>query len=364
MGLEILQAFILIFLAEMGDKTQILAMAFATRYPVRKVLLGIAIGSFLNHGLAVILGTYISTLIPIESIQLVSGFAFIGFAFWTLKTEDDEDEEEGKMKYGPVLTVALAFFIGELGDKTQLTAITLATEAVYPYLILLGTVAGMVVTGGLGIIVGKKMGDKIPEVGIKLISGCVFMLFGVQKVYANAPGQYLNTQSIILFLSIILLITTYLVYKLYNQSNSLYKAKAKLLQEHFKSMEARLDKLCLGEEFCKNCNGASCEIGFAKKLVKHALDNATDISTEQFIKSNLEKKPFDKKALSVCLSETIQIIEEVKNGRQNKPAHYLRMHLEDILIDKKITEYINLESYLAKISEIDTELYNHLKETV
>jgi len=77
---EFIKAFFLIFAAEMGDKTQILAMAFATRYPVKKVLLGIFIGSLLNHGIAVALGAIISTQIPLDAIQTAAGVAFIGFA--------------------------------------------------------------------------------------------------------------------------------------------------------------------------------------------------------------------------------------------------------------------------------------------
>ncbi|ABR49971.1 protein of unknown function UPF0016 [Alkaliphilus metalliredigens QYMF] len=142
---EILKAFMLIFIAEMGDKTQILAMAFATRFSVGKVLIGIGIGAFLNHGLAVLIGSYLSQMIPISTIQMVAGIAFLGFALWTLKSDDDQDEP--KIQFGPIATVAVAFFLGELGDKTQLTAITLAADTSYPFMILVGTVTGMIATG-------------------------------------------------------------------------------------------------------------------------------------------------------------------------------------------------------------------------
>jgi len=114
---EMIKAFMLIFIAEMGDKTQILAMAFAVRFPVKKVLLGIGIGAFLNHGLAVIVGSYLSKMISIDIVQMVAGFVFILFALWTLKPDEDDEVEEAKSKFGPVATVALAFFLGELGDK-------------------------------------------------------------------------------------------------------------------------------------------------------------------------------------------------------------------------------------------------------
>src|SRR5690606_5883620 len=107
-----------------------------------------------------LLGSYLSQVVPIKTIQMIAGAAFVGFALWTLKPEDEEEEMETRMQFGPAATVALAFFLGELGDKTQLTAITLAADASFPLLILAGTVTGMIATGALGIMVGKKLGDK------------------------------------------------------------------------------------------------------------------------------------------------------------------------------------------------------------
>lgn len=204
MSEELLKAFILIFIAEMGDKTQILAMAFATRFPVKKVILGIFLGSFLNHGLAVLLGSYISNFIPINTIQVVAGFAFVGFSLWTLREDGNEDEsEKQKFKFGPIATVAVAFFIGELGDKTQLAAITLATESAYPLVTLCGTVLGMIVTGSIGIMIGKKLGNKAPEFAIKIIAASVFMFFGITKIYQTVPREYLNLKNTSLFIGII-----------------------------------------------------------------------------------------------------------------------------------------------------------------
>ena len=130
---EFIKAFLLIFVAEIGDKTQLLAMTFATRYSTVKVLTGIFIGSILNHGLAIILGTYLSGLFTMNKIHIIAGFAFIIFGIWALRCDDDKDGEKSlKNKLGPVMTVSLAFFIGELGDKTQLTAMTLGAEGAFP----------------------------------------------------------------------------------------------------------------------------------------------------------------------------------------------------------------------------------------
>lgn len=204
---EFIKAFILITLAEMGDKTQLLAMAFSSKFKPISVLLGIFIGSFLNHGIAIAVGNYISRLVPINTIQIVASVLFLLFGLWSLKfdAEDEEDDENVKGNYGPIITVALAFFIGELGDKTQLTAMTLGADSKYPVFVLLGTVSGMVVTGGLGIIVGKLLGKKIPEVTMKVIAAFVFMFFGTLGLYTKIPKIYINPINIVCYFALLLL---------------------------------------------------------------------------------------------------------------------------------------------------------------
>ena len=181
---EYFQALTLIFIAEMGDKTQILSMAFATKFKIRQILIGVALGAALNHGLAIAFGTLLSRYVPLELLQLLAGGLFIFFAFWSLQAQEAE-EEDVKSAYGPVLTVALAFFLGELGDKTQLTALTLSAGARSPLLILAGTVSGMVLTSLIGILVGIKLGDKIKELHLKIGAFSVFMFFGLQKIFTS-----------------------------------------------------------------------------------------------------------------------------------------------------------------------------------
>lgn len=178
---ELLGAFLLVFAAEMGDKTQILAMMFASRYKAASVLTGVFIGSLLNHGLAVLLGATLGNVIPIPVLAAVAGLAFIYFAFSSLKNEDSEEEHTRGYK-NPIIAVASAFFVGELGDKTQLAAITLSMDAVYPFIILIGTVSAMVVTSSIGIWVGSKIGKRIPETLIKVISAILFYGFGSIKL--------------------------------------------------------------------------------------------------------------------------------------------------------------------------------------
>lgn len=196
--MEFVKAMLLILIAEMGDKTQIVAMAFATKYKLHQILMGVAIGSAANHGLAILFGTLLTQYLDMKIIHSAAGVLFfLIFAFLSLDLEDPEEEEESKEKFGPLITVALAFFIGELGDKTQLTALSLSTDAVYPLLILLGTTTGMVLTSLLGILIAQRFGERIPEEIMKVLAACAFLIFGSQKMLQAASLFNLSTSIVI-----------------------------------------------------------------------------------------------------------------------------------------------------------------------
>jgi putative Ca2+/H+ antiporter (TMEM165/GDT1 family) len=356
---ELFKAFILIFIAEMGDKTQILAMAFATRFPVKKVLLGIFLGSLLNHGLAVVFGSYISNFIPINTIQIVAGFAFVMFSLWTLKSDSDEDEDEKqKSKFGPVVTVALAFFIGELGDKTQLTAITLATDAAYPAVILAGTVLGMLFTGGIGIIVGKKVGGKIPEFTIKIIAASVFMFFGISKLYQTIPSEYLNLQNISVFAAIIAIVAFILlrpaIIKRRHGQESVLKRKSRELYDYYNQVEENIDKVCLGVGGCGACQGDNCIVGHTKTLIKQGLDESEPIQRDFFApKEETIDKDYDKAQVLKSLRLTLELINKDPNNIEYENIHAIRRNLEIILFGRSIEKINNWAEYAKSLTDID-----------
>lgn len=178
---EFIEAFILVFVAEVGDKTQLMLMTLAAKYTMLQMLLGILVGVTLNHGAAVIIGCWLSNIIEGELLQFFSGFIFIFFGIITI-VNDDEDEEKRSFKFGPIITTALTFLLGEIGDKTQLTCMTLSMEASYPILILAGSVSGMIAIGLIGIIIGTALTKHIPSNIIKIISGLVFILFGLMRL--------------------------------------------------------------------------------------------------------------------------------------------------------------------------------------
>lgn len=182
---EFIKAFFLIFIAEIGDKTQVMLMTFAARYSVLQVVTGIFIGVALNHGLAITIGMYLSNIIAEEMIQMFAGAVFMLFGFYSL-VEHEEEKQGNLLGLGPILAVAVTFFLGELGDKTQLTAMTVAMESIHPFFVLSGSVAGMIAAGCIGIVIGTSLTKKVPSYIIKMISGIVFIAFGLFKLFSKS----------------------------------------------------------------------------------------------------------------------------------------------------------------------------------
>lgn len=169
-------------IAEMGDKTQLLAMCFAARFKAWQVLLGVFLATVLNHALAVAAGYLLKELLSQFTvyIELAASLSFIGFALWTIRGDTvDEASCDARPGFGPVAAVAIAFFLAEMGDKTQLATVSLAANYGNPAAILIGTTTGMLIADGIGIIFGVVMNKKIPEKVLKWISASIFAAFGL-----------------------------------------------------------------------------------------------------------------------------------------------------------------------------------------
>lgn len=180
----LITSFLVVVLGEMGDKTQLLGMAFATRFKARTVLAAVFGATVFNHFLAVVVGDYLTRFIPMNTIQLLAALSFVIFGLWTFRGDTLEGEDK-KDYFSPFLTVFIAFFIAEMGDKTQLATIALAAKYQNIYTVLLASTAGMMVSNIIGIVIGVVMGKKIPERTVKLISGAIFILFGYIGIYAS-----------------------------------------------------------------------------------------------------------------------------------------------------------------------------------
>lgn len=216
-----LAATLAVTLAEMGDKTQLLAMAFATKYKAYKVLVGVLIATVLNHALAVALGSLIAGLGYIEGwIQAAASLSFIFFGLWTIRGDKLEGEENRKTRFGAVATVSIAFFIAELGDKTQLATIALATKFPSdPLSVLIGTTTGMLIADSIGIIVGVVMCKRIPERVVKLVSAGAFIVFGFIGSYqVMVEKMNISMISVFYILAAMALITAYAAYIIFRKS--------------------------------------------------------------------------------------------------------------------------------------------------
>ena len=169
-----------VFAAEMGDKTQLVALAFATRYAAQTVLLGVFLATLLVHLFSVALGELLGLTIPVFWVQVRAGLAFIAFGLWTLRGDEVEDDERfAERRFGPLMTVGTTFFLAELGDKTMLMTVTLASQHHSFVPVWIGSSLGMVVADGLAIIVGKVLGARLPEKLIKYGAAAVFLITGV-----------------------------------------------------------------------------------------------------------------------------------------------------------------------------------------
>ncbi|HSP29346.1 MAG TPA: TMEM165/GDT1 family protein [Ilumatobacteraceae bacterium] len=176
-----LLSFGIIFVAELGDKSQLMAMTFATRYRAVTILAAITVATALVHLFSVMVGAAVGAALPTNAISVAAGVAFLGFAAWTLRGDslDDDDAERAARRGRSVFfTVGLAFFLAELGDKTMLATVTLATDNGL-FGTWLGSTLGMVAADGLAIVVGQQLGTRIPERTVRIGAAVIFLVFGI-----------------------------------------------------------------------------------------------------------------------------------------------------------------------------------------
>lgn len=183
-----LLALTVVFMAELGDKSQLMAMLFAIRFPARAVLVGIAVAALFTHGLSVGVGAVVGTAMPQRTASLLAAAAFVGFGLWTLSeaspvgdpSDDAETRVDGKLRHG-VVVVAGSVILAELGDKTMLASATLAVGQ-HPIPTWLGASTGMVAADALAIVVGRQLGDRLPWRALQIGSAVAFFCFAALLV--------------------------------------------------------------------------------------------------------------------------------------------------------------------------------------
>jgi putative Ca2+/H+ antiporter (TMEM165/GDT1 family) len=174
----IIQSFLLVFASEMGDKTQLLALVLATRF--RKpwtIMAGILAATLINHGLASWAGGWVAEQFPPIYVKWTLALIFFGFAAWILIPDKEEDLSEA-YPYGAFLTTVIAFFLAEMGDKTQLATIALGARFTDPFAVTCGTTLGMLAADGLVVFFGEKLTNCVPMKYIRWFACGLFVLFG------------------------------------------------------------------------------------------------------------------------------------------------------------------------------------------
>jgi Ca2+/H+ antiporter, TMEM165/GDT1 family len=227
-----------VVLAEMGDKTQLLAMAFAARFRWQTVLWAVFAATLANHLMAVATGNVITQFLPMSWIKLVAAASFILFALWTIRGDTLDGGEQGHGR-SPFWTVAIAFFIAEMGDKTQLMTIALAAEEAVKIVgsglvckarqivpVWMGTTCGMLIADAFGIVVGIVLHKNIPEKLVKWIAaGCFggFGLIGLHEALDQLLSPDVTVHHLFLIANVFLLpVAMWLVSRLTEKRLSLY----------------------------------------------------------------------------------------------------------------------------------------------
>ena len=177
-------AFAVIFVAEFGDKSQLLVLAFATRYPWRPVVAGVVLAAAVIQGVSVLVGVAVGAVLPETLVAVVAGVAFLAVAAWTLLGSDEDAAEEGRSGVRPlagmalVLTVAGTFVAGELGDKTMLATFALAASQ-GPIPTWIGSTLGEVAANLVAVAVGHQVGARLSPKVIRIGSAVLFAVAGV-----------------------------------------------------------------------------------------------------------------------------------------------------------------------------------------
>lgn len=168
-------------LAEIGDKTQLLAFVLAARFkkPI-PIIAGILIATLINHGLAGALGAWITSALSPEVLRWALGASFIAMAAWTLIPDKiDEEETQVVSRYGVFGATLITFFLAEMGDKTQIATVALAAHFAQPLMVVIGTTLGMLIADVPAVFIGDRIAEKIPMRFVHAIAATVFLALGI-----------------------------------------------------------------------------------------------------------------------------------------------------------------------------------------
>ena len=187
----------IVALAEIGDKTQLLAFILAAKFkkPV-PIILGILVATLVNHGFAGAIGAWLTSLVDPQTMAYILGVSFIAMALWTL-IPDKFDENDAKLAhFGVFCTTLIAFFLAEMGDKTQVATVALAAKYQSLALVVAGTTFGMMLANVPAVLFGNKAAQKIPVKWVHGIAAAIFAILGVVTLIGAMKPELLGTFAI------------------------------------------------------------------------------------------------------------------------------------------------------------------------
>ncbi|AXY58164.1 TMEM165/GDT1 family protein [Acinetobacter chinensis] len=183
---EFLISTAIVALAEMGDKTQLLALLLAARFrkPV-PILIAILLATLINHGLSAALGQFITTLLSPEVMMWILSLGFIAMAVWMLipdQLDDETDSINRWQKFGVFGATFILFFLAEIGDKTQIATVALAARFDSLWWVMAGTTVGMMLANAPAVFIGNKMADRLPVSLIHKVGAAIFLIIGISTL--------------------------------------------------------------------------------------------------------------------------------------------------------------------------------------
>jgi Ca2+/H+ antiporter, TMEM165/GDT1 family len=171
-------------LAEIGDKTQLLAFLLAAQFrrPM-PIILGILVATLANHGLAGAVGTFITAWLGPEVLRWVLGVSFLAMAAWILVPDEVDADAAGQARYGVFLTTLIAFFLAEMGDKTQIATIALAARYDAFVQVVAGTTAGMLLANVPAVLLGDRIAGRLPVKWVHRVAAALFAILGMATLF-------------------------------------------------------------------------------------------------------------------------------------------------------------------------------------
>ncbi len=358
MFIEFFKSFIIIILAEIGDKTQLLALSFSLSYSLKKLFFGFLLGSVLSQGLSVAFGQLIRSFNIGNYLFYISAAVFLYFGFMNALKHKKRPLRKSEKFKNPIYLIAVSFFIVEFGDKTQLSAFAVSLHSNYPILNLIGGIIGILLISVVFIIMNKKLGSRIPEESFKIFSSFILIIVGLINLTKALPDFI--TENILYLIVLFAIIFVYFYFsiktwksKQKKETNDLNSNDRKL-ENYYSELKEYIDEICLGFDNCGDCQGNECIIGYTKKTIDDIIQgNNINIESKKEFRSSLSKN-FNKEKIYPSIAIIISFIENHPEYTNEQLAvlHRTRNNLEKIVFGKSL-KFKNISYYLDRTKSVN-----------